>query len=313
MEKDGEELEFRDAMVEGRKDYFGLDKTEYQHEGGNNYEKIVEFGKKLGDAGEELDEYEIRFNATEHPAMPYLLDSVPAFDLDGKVGIIHQIYNSFEEVKAAGLEPVEEIYWLRKLAQTWAYLVGDDTGAVTDSSNNNGLGYLITPEGEDSSYLEDFTTYARNLIKEGTGAYSVGNVTADTFVGAEEDGDGALAGNNVAFVAADSFIKSGSTSNAYAGVFVLLNTYTVWDSEFYKSYTGSSADLPENRVLPLNDYLIELGKDKEDSKTIYDVIKENIETAKKTEAYNLDINTFGNAHMEEGIEYFEKAYRSLWK
>lgn len=329
VEKDDEEIELRDPMTDPKNPYNPSGKTsDYDHsyqfkksgDGDtavyeNNYNEILSFGKKLGEDGNPTDEYEIKFQATEHPAMAYLLEKVHAFDKDGKTGIIHQIYNSFKKVQdvcaADGLDRLTEVYWLRKMASTWAYLVGDDTGAVTSSSNNNGLGYLISPEGETSSYLPDFTDYARKLIAAGTGSYALGEINPETdFLGAQ-DATGELAGNNKAYVVADSFIESGSTSNAYAGIFVLLNTYTVWDSELYKSY--SENDLPsDDYTLPL-DFIYDITLKQEDRKTLSELIKDNLETAKKTNYYNVNVNTMGNEHMEDDIEYFEKAYKSIWK
>ena len=91
---------------------------------------------------------------------------------------------------------------------------------------------------------------------------------------------------------------------------MLLNTYTVWDSALYGAYTDGAA-LPEDHVLP-GDFVFDFALDAEDRKTIFDGIKENLETAKKTAAYNLDVNKMGTEN-EDSIEYFEKAYRSLWK
>ena len=305
---DGEEIELRDPMTDPRNPYNNVGKTEnkdYQVEGGNNYSQLISFVKN--DDGE----FEIKFNATEHPAMAYLLEKVPAFDKDGKVGIIHQIHNSLDQVaefvKSGDLSKEQGIYWLRQVATKWLYLVGDDSGAVTDSSNNNGLGYLITPEGKDSSYLEDFTKYARDLVKKGTGAYATDTIGENTFRGVI-DANGTMAGDGVAYVVADSFIGNGTTSfdNAYAGVFVLLNSYTTWDASYY------GGELPEDGTLPM-DYKMTIGKDKDDIKTIKQIIEDNILEAKKTAAYNLDVNTMGLKYMESGIKYNEKAYKSLWK
>ncbi|MDE6302112.1 MAG: hypothetical protein K2M36_00795, partial [Clostridia bacterium] len=251
--------------------------------------------------------FEIVFNATEHESLAYLLETVPAFDKDGKVGIIHQIQNSFAQVskfvKDGELTKEQGVYWLREVATKWLYLVGDDTGAVTDSSNNGGLGYLITPEGKTSNYLSDFTDYARKLVANGTGTYAAGEVTDGTF--AIADDNGTFAGNGVAFVVADSFIGSKTTdlSNAYAGVFVLLNSYTVWDSVNY--------ELSESGVLPY-DYIITYGKDEDSTKTIYQTLEEALLEAKKTNAYNVDVNTMGVKYMQE-VQYNKDAYKSLWK
>ncbi len=329
VEKDGEEVELRDPMTDPNNPYGYIGVTgeydhSYQHkvsgEGDdavykNDYDQILSFGQKLDEEGNPIaDEYEIKVNATEHPAMAYLLEEVPAFDYDDegttRPGIIHQIYNSFKQVEDAGLEKRTEIYWLRQLATKWAYIVGDDTGAVTSSSNNNGLGYLISPEGETSNYLEDFTSYARQLIKKGTGSYYNGEVTDDCFKGAEEGSDGTLAGNNIAFVVADSFIESGSTSNGYAGIFVLLNTYSVWDNELYQTYGDES--LPEEGgELPL-DFVFDFGIGKDERKSLHDLIEEDLKNTKQTNLYNLRVNTMGNERMND-IEYFEKAYKSIWK
>ncbi len=325
-EEDGEEIELRDPMTDPKNKYNNSGNKEEDHsyqfkksgDGDtavyeNNYNEILSFGKKLDEGGKETDEYEIKFQATEHPTMAYLLKTWPAFDKGEQIGIIHQIYNSFEKIKAAKLDKLTEVYWLRQMASTWAYLVGDDTGAVTSSSNNNGLGYLITPAGKDSSYLADFTDYARKLIEEGTGSYALGEIdqTKD-FLGAQ-DAAGTLAGNNKAYVVADSFIESGSTSDGYAGIFVLLNTYSVWDNELYKTYSEDGKGLPDDNTLP-TDFVFDFAppKDGEGRQTIYKLIEENLKTAKRTNLYNNEVNKMGNDFAGK-IEYFEKAYKSIWK
>jgi len=317
---DDSEIELRDPMTDPKNPYNNVNKTpdtKYQKEGGNNYDQLISF-EIDGDGNPS-----IVFGATEHPSMAYLLEKVPAFDIDGKVGVIHQIHNSFDQVKAAvkagKLSKTQGVYWLRQVATKWLYLVGDDSGAVTDSSNNKGLGYLITPEGMDSSYLEAFTDYARKLIASGTGSYSVGEVTADAFKGAATDGT--LAGDGVAFVVADTFINSASSSSdlskAYAGVFVLLNSYTVWDDTFYNEYTKTETNpdgnkLPDTGVLPL-DYIVNtFAKDADDIKTLYDIIEEALLSSKRSNLYSLEVNTMGLENMDN-IVYNKKAYESLWK
>lgn len=304
----GDEIELRDPMTDARNPFNKVGKTDEnpydaskEAEGGNNYNQIVSFEKN------EDGKWEIKFNATQHEAMPYLIESVPAFDNGETVGIIHQIQNTFAQVRTAvasgDLTKAQGVYWLREVAMTWCYLVGDDTGAVNSDSNNGGLGYLITPEGEESSYLDAFTDYARELIKAGTGTSTIGELNDDLYKGAGKDG--ALAGDGKVFVVADSFIESDSTSNPYAGIFVLLNTLTVWDESFY------GAELPADGVLP-KDYIIEVGEDVEDCKTIEAVLKEKLEDAKKSDAYNLDVNTMGNEN-ENCISYNDKVIKSLWE
>lgn len=95
--------------------------------------------------------------------MAYLMSEVPVFDTDDQVGLIHQIHNSLKQVKDANLSKEETVYWLREVATKWAYLVSDDSGATNKDSNNNGLGYLVSPEGKDSKFLTDLQTMHANL------------------------------------------------------------------------------------------------------------------------------------------------------
>ena len=311
-DKDGNTVEVRDAMTDARNPYTTAGKTaenpydnsyEYEVSEGNHandYSKILSFEKVDG-------KYQIVFKATQHPAMAYLLEKVPAFDKDGKVGIIHQIHNSLNQVKQAvadgELTKAEGVYWLREVATTWLYLVGDDSGAVSKDSNNNGLGYLVTPEGKDSSFLEDFTSYARALIAQGTGSYSVGTVENSMFT--YDSATCSFSGDQKAFAVADSFIKSKSTSNAYAGVFVLLNSCTVWDGT---TYDGT---LPADGVLPM-DYIVAYAKKQADVKTVRDNILETLTEAKKTDAYNALVNNMAN-NNKDNIKYNDKVIKQLWK
>lgn len=303
---DGKKIELRDPMTDAKNPYNnvgGNQDTSYQVEGGNNYNQIVEF-KKVGDA------YQIVYNATEHPAMAYLSNKVPVFDKDGQTGLIHQIHNSLKQVKDANLSKEETVYWLREVATKWAYLVSDDSGATSKDSNNNGLGYLVSPEGKDSSFLADFTDYARKLVAAGTGAYSDGTVSDDMFRGNLVNGE--FAGNNKAFVVADSLVngaeKATANDKAYAGVFVLLNSYTVYDANNIK--TGSSQTLVDGK-LPM-DYVMTFAKNADDVKTLHDVIHDTILEAKKNDLYNSEVNTMVASH-KDGIEYFDKVIKQLYK
>lgn len=311
-DKDGNTVEVRDAMTDARNPYTTAGKTA-ENPYDNSYEYEVSEGNHANDYSrilsfENVDgEYQIVFKATQHPAMAYLLEKVPAFDKDGKVGIIHQIHNSLDQVKTAvergELTKAEGVYWLREVATTWLYLVGDDSGAVSKDSNNNGLGYLVTPEGKDSSFLEDFTSYARALIAQGTGSYSVGTVENSMFT--YDSATCSFSGDQKAFAVADSFIKSKSTSNAYAGVFVLLNSCTVWDGT---TYDGT---LPADGVLPM-DYIVAYAKKQADVKTVRDNILETLTEAKKTDAYNALVNNMAN-NNKDNIKYNDKVIKQLWK
>ena len=311
-DKDGNTVEVRDAMTDARNPYTTAGKTaenpydnsyEYEVSEGNyanDYSQILSFEKVDG-------KYQIVFKATQHPAMAYLLDKVPAFDKDGKVGIIHQIHNSLDQVKKAvedrELTKAEGVYWFREVANTWLYLVGDDSGAVSKDSNNNGLGYLVTPEGKNSTFLEDFTSYARALIAQGTGSYSVGTVENSMFT--YDSATCSFSGDQKTFAVADSFIKSKSTSNAYAGVFVLLNSCTAWDATTYEG------TLPTTGVLPM-DYIVNYAAKQADVKTVRDNILETLTEAKKTDAYNALVNNMAN-NNKDNIKYNDKVIKQLWK
>ena len=269
----------------------------------NDYNNLVKFDKNAD------GEWEITYGAVECPTMAYLLNEVPAL---GAGGVVEQIYNSFEAVKAkvtAGeMTHVEGIYWLNQVATTWVYLVGDDGGMTSEQSNNGGLGYLITPEGEDSNYLEGFTTLARGLIRNGIGSYSI-----DDTKGATE--------NNF-YTVADSFIESGNTQNAYAGIFILLCSYKAWDNTAYAvvenedgTYSEQLVTLTQNAdgsgVLPMN-YVVTYGKTLEDCITVGEQVRTNLEDGMKADRYNKEANEFGIEYTDT-IVYYAKVYKSLWK
>ena len=310
-DKDGNEIEVRDAYTDSRNPYNKVGKTadnpydnSYEYKTGegtyaNDYNQIVSFEQVEG-------KYQVVFKATQHPSMAYLLEEVPAFDKDGKTGIVHQIQNSFAQVKAAHLEYAQEVYWLREVATAWAYIVGDDSGTITSSSNNNGLGYLVTPEGQESTFLSDFTDYARELIKKGTGSFCANETT---------DFSASFAGNKNAYVIADNIIteKDGqysinNPSNPYAGVFVLLNSYTVWDA----SNLTNGATLDEAKKTLPPDYIITFAKDKDDVKTIRQTIEDTLKAAKTTDKYNSLVNNMLNSEKDK-IKYADKIIKEVWK
>jgi len=341
---DGKEIEVFDAMMDPANPYNNVktidkdgkvsaykdtyDKSyEFEVSDGvyeNNYSQILSFEYKDG-------KWQICYNATEHPAMAYLLNEVPAFDDGTTIGIIHQIYNSFDQIKQAVSDPTnpisttQSIYYLREMANAWLYLVGDDSGAVSSDNNNGGLGYLITPEEADSSYLADFTDYARALIKQGTGSFATETAVAGSFDKCAISGTdaGELAGNFRFYVAADSMIESGSTSG-YAGIFVLLNTCTVWDVNAVTCKGIDGAGVPvdldtETAVtldqttgeLPMN-YITTYAEDVEDCKSIYETIYDSLLDTKKEDKYNVTVNTMG-LEWSQKIVYNEKAVESIYK
>ena len=299
---DSADRDIADEMVDPMTDPsnpYNVAGTKYNAD--NDYIALVNFGKN------EEGNWEITYGAVECPTMAYLLEEVPAL---GTNGIVEQIFNSFEAVKgyvtSGEMTHVESIYWLNKVATAWVYLVGDDTGMTTSSSNNGGLGYLITPEGEDSNYLANFTDLARGIIKNGIGSYSVdGTATEDNF-----------------YTIADSFIESGNTSNAYAGIFVLLCSYKAWDDTAYCIVENEDGTFSEELVtwtkdengsgiLPMN-YIVSYGKTLEDCVTVGEQVRTALEDGMKSDKYTQVANEFGIVNTEN-IVYHEDVYKSLWK
>ena len=192
---------------------------------------------------------------------------------------------------------------MRELATAWLYLVGDDEGGTAADSNNGGPGYLVTPEGEESGYIESFTKQARALIQKGTGAYERTDATA-----AEKDNF---------YVFGDSFIESGSTSNAYAGIFILVATSVPYDTDLYGITEDSDGNLTEKSltfedgILPL-DYVVEYGPTLEDCVTIRQQLEDTLLSGKQSALYEEEVNAFG-AEYYQTISYNKKAYESLWK
>ena len=249
----------------------------------------------------------IEYGVTACPAMAYLPGTVPAFTNGGeRTGIVEQIYASFSAVKQAvadGMSPVLGVYWMREVATAWLYLVGDDSGGTSSDSNNGGLGYMITPEGEESGYIESFTEQARALIENGTASYE------------RRDGAGATEGNFYVF--GDNFIESGTTSGAYAGIFILVATCVPLDDNLVGIDADGNetaltfADNGSGKELPL-DYIVEYAPTLEDCVTIRQQIEETLLTGKQSALYEEKVNAFGVKHYET-IVYNREAYESLWK
>lgn len=279
-------------------------------EGSAGYGQIIEFKYENGEG-------KIVYNVEACPSMAYLPEEVSA------VSIAEQIYNSLEQVASYVVDDavpaegkmthVQGIYWIRKVTEAWLYLVGDDSGSTSSDSNNGGLGYLVTPEGESSGYIDSFTDHARALIANGAGSYS----TDGTF------------GLGKSYVYGDSFIDTGSTSGAYAGIFVLVctavpcdvNAWTVIEKEdgTYEQKQFSADDFKFTAsdgsvfdcVLPY-DYIVTYDKDLDKCVTVGSALEEGVLTGKKSVLYENKVNAFGQKEYQN-IQYNKKAYKSIWK
>lgn len=278
-------------------------------EGSAGLKQIVEFKQDA-----DTKEWGVVYNVSMCPSVAYLPDKIAALGADG---IIEQIYTSLGQVREAveskAITHVQGLYWMREVATAWLYIVGDDSGSVTADSNNNGLGYVVTPEGEESGYIDSFTEQARALIANGGGSY------------ARSVDDGATLNNF--YVYGDNFIDSDTAvdaSSAYAGIFVLVASYVPYDKTGWGSYTVTydeetdtygeakiAAEAYVDGVLPM-DYVITHAAELSDCVTVRQSIEDGLLAGKKAALYEKKVNDFGVANYGN-ITYNEKAYKSLWK
>lgn len=278
-------------------------------EGSAGLKQIVEFKQDA-----DTKEWGVVYNVSMCPSVAYLPDKIAALGADGIIG---QIYTSLGQVREAveskAITHVQGLYWMREVATAWLYIVGDDSGSVTADSNNNGLGYVVTPEGEESGYIDSFTEQARALIANGGGSYV-------------RDVDGGATLNNF-YVYGDNFIDSDTAvdvSSAYAGIFVLVASYVPYDKTGWGSYTVTydeetdtygeakiDAGAYVDGVLPM-DYVITHAAELSDCVTVRQSIEDGLLAGKKSALYEKKVNDFGVANYGN-ITYNEKAYKSLWK
>ena len=278
-------------------------------EGSAGLKQIVEFKQDA-----DTKEWGVVYNVSMCPSVAYLPDKIAALGADG---IIEQIYTSLGQVRAAveskAITHVQGLYWMREVATAWLYIVGDDSGSVTADSNNNGLGYVVTPKGEESGYIDSFTEQARALIANGGGSYV-------------RDVDGGATLNNF-YVYGDNFIDSDTAvdaSSAYAGIFVLVASYVPYDKTGWGSYTVTYDEETDtygeakiadgayvDGVLPM-DYVITHAAELSDCVTVRQSIEDGLLAKKKAALYEKKVNDFGVANYGN-ITYNEKAYKSLWK
>ncbi len=244
------------------------------------YNKMIEFVVTDGKA-------EIKYNITECATMAYMLTEWPAFTQGTKIGVVEQFANTMAQVDSyvtgGQLTVAQGIYWKQQLAKAWLYLVGDDTGATSSDSNNNGLGYLVKPESAGASgYISEFEELARDLISQGTASY--GHVVGENFI--DE--------------------KSTSTS-PYAGIFIIFTTYVPYDTTSYAKYSTSSWETEGQ--LPL-DYIITFNE--EGGVTVNDLIEESLLSSKQTKEYNSITNEFIN-QKKYSVEKFDKVIQKIYE
>lgn len=129
---------------------------------------------------------------------------------------------------ADGLTDYEKFVLKREVATTYVYLVNDDSGMYDKDKDyaisNSGLGYLVTPEGKTSDYVEEFTDLGRALVDDGLGSY--GYCTTDY-------------GYHLMFV---SYVPYGSTFNTEGAAVTGVNDATDCINLDYIVYYGRYDD-----------------------------------------------------------------------
>jgi hypothetical protein len=244
---------------------------------------------------------EIVYNCGGCAAKPYLELKWPAYDKaasgdePAKTGIVTQIKNSFDAVNSDdSLSEFEKVLKLQELSISWTYLVCDDTGSFAGSDSYNALGYLITPEGTTSNFLEDFTEQGRALAKQGPGSY----VNDDT---------------------GEFEIITYSFTSGYAGIFMLLTTNVPYDTAKIDAVTSadgyeglSAQELKEQQILPL-DYVVSYGANTEESKTIREIIYDSLKTTRENDYYNLQTSQFVKSNRDSAISKDTKLWAKLMK
>lgn len=111
-------------------------------------------------------------NAYANPAVSYLtVLYAMAEDIQSKVDLAVKYA---EDNNMSDLEKylVKE-YASKQAFNDWIYLVNDDSGMFSSDS------YLVTPEGEATTYVEEYTVLARALTGAGVGAMAINDYSVD--------------------------------------------------------------------------------------------------------------------------------------
>lgn len=111
-------------------------------------------------------------NVYANPAVSYLtVLYAMAEDIQAKVDMAVK-YAQDNNMSALEQYLVKE-YASQQAFNDWIYLVNDDSGMFSSDS------YLVTPEGEATSYVEEYTVLARALTGAGVGAMAINDYSVD--------------------------------------------------------------------------------------------------------------------------------------
>lgn len=146
---------FRDALAKGIK----VRKSNLDYDP----EAVCEDCKKAQKDNKDINKYCTKDTCNARP-----------FEVDGDGNI--KEYDVLEVIDELKTELKDKSFEeQREIATKYVYMFNDDNGMFNTNSKNaitgNGNGYLITPEGKESSYVEEFTKLGRDLVKNGLGSY----------------------------------------------------------------------------------------------------------------------------------------------
>lgn len=222
------------------------------------------------------------------PAKPYERENVPV------ATILDEIFTSFEAISNdVTLNDFQKFTALREKATEWVYMVNDDSGMYDKESSaisNSGNGYLITPDGEKSDYVTEFTDLGRDLIKKGLGTYT----TADATDSREDK------------------IKGMYCVTDY-GIHIMFVSYIPYDEKAIDK-EGNPLTV-ENGILPL-DYVVSYGRYGSEvtlDKSFRDIFVDALKTANENDVYTIASQAFIKNNKDSSIKLKEKKIEKIVK
>ena len=168
-------LEGNDTAIENYRALLALGSDVVSSEELGIYENLTDNGIKVNVSNPD-------YNADEDE----LKDAYTDLGVDYRV-ILYAMANDIAEkadklveaAKAQGITDADQLeavrnYALSEAVTDWLYLVNDDDGMFESDT------YTVTPDGSDSTYVEEYTVLARKLAKQGAGSYY--DESANSFV-----------------------------------------------------------------------------------------------------------------------------------
>lgn len=168
-------LEGNDTAIENYRALLALGSDVASSSGLGIYENLADNGIKVNVSNPD-------YNADEDE----LKDAYTDLGVDYRV-VLYAMANDIAEkadklvaaAEAQGITDAVQLqavrnYALNEAITDWLYLVNDDDGMFESDT------YTVTPDGSDSSYVEEYTVLARKLASQGAGSYYDATATSFT-------------------------------------------------------------------------------------------------------------------------------------